>query len=145
MKNMFILLIGFLLNISTLNAKDKFFGKWVIKEKITTVVGISALSDKEIKSFLGNTLEYSVSFAKYNNETCNTPTYKKTILSKNDFLTSERISLSKLDIKTNSVTVVEVLDTKGNQCPGTGGLFYIKNKDSLITVIDGTYFKLNRI
>jgi len=145
MKNIFMILIGFILSTQTLNAKENFYGKWIIKEKISKATGVSTLSNEDINSFLGKTVEYSANFAKFDTEKCNSPQYKKTIISKNDFLTSERISFSNLDIKTKNITMVEVVNNNGTHCLSVGGLFYIKNKDSIITNINGTYFLLKRI
>lgn len=126
--------------------EETFYGQWQIK-KVLASAPVSTYSNDDIKTIVGKKLVFSKESANcfgdttdaLNNTAVN-PTYKKTVISKNDFETNNRVTFDKLGIKGDNITEIDVADTKGNGCT-----FFIKDNNTLILFGGGEYFKLSRI
>lgn len=129
-------------------SKEIFWGQWVIKKQLA-YGHVRTFSSDDIKCMIGKKLSFSKEKAScfgeqvsdLNNMVDN-PIYKKSVVSKSDFESGTRnyVTFDKLGIKSNSITEVNVNDSKGKGC-----LFYIKDNNSLILYGGGVYFQLDRM
>ncbi|GKX68969.1 hypothetical protein [Inconstantimicrobium mannanitabidum] len=128
--------------------RPSFYGTWTISKKLASNK-VTTFTDEDLNKIIGKTVifskEQSISFAEnvsdLNNIITN-PIYQKKTVS-NDTIASEtrnHVTLDKLGIKGNSVTEVEVINSKKY----TGCSFYIKDKNTLILSGGGVYLQLNR-
>jgi hypothetical protein len=123
--------------------KEVFYGQWVIKQ-VLAYGSVGTYSKKDAESLLGKSLSFSTVNANYFGDqpseidkVAANPVYKKTVISKGDFVTNYRMTLEKLGIKADSISEVTVSDTKG-----TVSIFLIKDDNTLIITGGGTYFEL---
>lgn len=121
------------------NKTDSFFGEWRVKKPIA-YCPIYGMDDKTINSYIGKKAIYKLDAARFDNEICNNPQYKKEIVSNEDFFVGFHIEIKNLGISSDTIKVIEI---KGWTNPGS--YLIIKNKNSLITVWDGVFFELERI
>jgi hypothetical protein len=136
---------------STDNSKDikvvdeTFYGQWEIK-KVLAYGPVGTYSNDDIKTIIGKKLTFSKESAScfgdqvdsLNNTAIN-PVYKKSVIFKNDFESSNRMTFDKLGIKEDSITEIDAVDAKGNGCT-----FFIKDNNTLILFGGGVYFELNK-
>lgn len=135
-------------NISTNKntAEETYYGQWQINKQLASAPA-STYSSDDIKTLIGKKSTFSKESATcfgdkisdLNNTAVN-PTYKKSVISKNDFETNNRVTFDKLGIKGDTITKVDVTDTKGNGCT-----FFIKDNNTLILFGGGEYFELSKI
>ncbi|WP_160670307.1 hypothetical protein [Clostridium sp. C8-1-8] len=130
------------------NAKETYIGTWVVKKEVGTGP-VQTLSKADIKKIVGKKLSFSKSKSSCFgekvsdvNKTINNPVYNKTSISKSKFDedNKNKVTFEKLGIKANSLTEINVKDSKGNRCN-----FYIKDKSTLILYGGGVYFELDKI
>jgi bla regulator protein blaR1 len=125
--------------------KEVFYGQWVIKQ-VLAYGSVGTYSKKDAESLLGKSLSFSTINASHFGDqpseidkVATKPVYKKTVISKGDFVTNYRMTLEKLGIKADSISEVTVSDSKGTVC-----IFLIKDDNTLIITGGGTYFELVR-
>ena len=144
-KYFFITICFSLLAICCIKANESLYGNWVVEKEIA-VGPVAAITEDEIKDFIGKKVVYSDKIAKFDGELLNNPKYLKTTILKDDFLTRERMPLTKLGISEKAVTEIEIYID--NDCASlwdsAGSQIYIKNKDALIIGYGGVYFELSR-
>ena len=78
---------------------------------------------------------------------CDSPSYKKTEYSQEDFIFSTKMTFETLDIKAMTITWVGIYLDGGfeNRWESIGNNLIIKDEDTLICGYSGTYFELDRI
>ena len=140
-----IKVIGNNVNQQSDQGQEKFFGKWIIKKELA-FGPVGTFSNDDIKGMIGKILIFSKENAScFGDQVSNliniaaNPTYKKSVVSKKDFESNYRVTFDKLGIKYESITEVNVNDSKGNEC-----VFFIKD-DSLIIYGGGVFFELDRM
>ena len=130
------------------NAKETYIGTWVVKKEVGTGP-VQALSKADIKKMVGKKLSFSKNKSSCFgenvsdlNKTISNPVYNKTAITKSKFDedNKNKMTFEKLGIKANSLTEINVKDSKGNRCN-----FYIKDKNTLILYGGGVYFELDKI
>lgn len=133
--------------ITTNQPQEIFYGQWVIK-KLLAYGSVGTYSKEDIKSIIGRKLSFSKEKAscfgdqvKYIDDVVINPIYKKTDISRIDFSTDyrKRLTFDDLGIKSDSVSQINVADSKGNGC-----VFFIKDNDTLILQGGGAFFELTR-
>jgi bla regulator protein BlaR1 len=131
--------------IKTNEGKETFYGDWVIK-KVAAYGSVGTYSKESAESLIGKSLSFSkdkaTSFGEQPadiNKVASNPVYKKTTISKADFVINYRMTLDKLGVNADSVTGVTVSDSKG-----TVSTFLVKDENTLIIIGGGTYFELVR-
>lgn len=124
---------------------EVYYGDWTIKRVLAYGNG-GTYSEGSAKELLGRSLSFSVDKANYFGEQASAvnkiltkPVYKKSIISNADFISNYRMSFDRLGIRSNSVSEVQVSDSKGNQVR-----FFIKDINTLIIYGGNTYFELVR-
>lgn len=129
----------------TNEGKETFYGDWVVK-KVLAYGSVGTYSKESAESLIGKSLSFSkdkaTSFGDQPsdiNKVASNPLYKKTTISKADFVTNYRMTLDKLGINADSVTGVTVSNSKG-----TVTTFLVKDENTLIIIGGGTYFELVR-
>ncbi|MEG6586762.1 hypothetical protein [Dendrosporobacter sp. 1207_IL3150] len=124
-----------------------FYGQWVIK-KVAAYGPVGTYSKEDVEKIVGKRLSFSKEKAscfgddiKYLNDVVVAPIYERTIISKSDFATENRNrpTFEDLGIKNDSVTRINVSDSKSTRC-----VFYIKDNSTLILYGGGTFFELSR-
>lgn len=127
--------------------QEIFYGQWVIK-KLLAYGPVGTYGNEDIKNIVGRKLNFSKEKAscfgdqiKYIDNIAINPIYKQTDISKNDFATDyrNRLTFDNLGIKSDSITQIDVSDSKGNGC-----VFFIKDNDTLILQGGGAFFELTR-
>jgi hypothetical protein len=125
--------------------KEAFYGDWVIK-KVLAYGPVGTYSKDAAESLIGKSLSFSKDKANFFgdqpsdiNEVAVNPVYKKSVISKGDFVTNYRIDLDKLGVKADSVSEITVSDSSGVVCT-----FLVKDENTLIIFGGGTYFELVR-
>ncbi len=126
-------------------SKEVFYGEWVI-QKVLAYGSAGTYSTESAESLLGKNLIFSEDKASnFGDEPsaiskiATNPIYKKTLVSKDEFITNYRMSLDKLGISSDSASEITVSDSKG-----TVSTFFIKDDNTLIIYGGGTYFELLR-
>jgi bla regulator protein BlaR1 len=126
-----------------LKPTEAFYGQWVIKQ-VLAFGQVGTYSNENTKTLIEKTLSFSQDKASYFGDqpsdiskVATSPVYKKTVISKGDFLTNYRMTFDKLGIKADSITQVTVSDSKG-----TVSTFLVKDDNTLIIIGGGTYFEL---
>lgn len=125
------------------NKTESFFGEWIVT-KIAGTSGIYAMSDEEMKSFIGKKAEYSQSLAAFDNEFRKNPVYKRETLSEATFFSGFRTSFENLGLKGESVTIINIYENQNNLWINPGSCLIIKDNDSMLTVWDGVFFEMTR-
>lgn len=75
-----------------------------------------------------------------NNDIVKSPIYKKSVITSDEFLSTWLVPLSTLSINSDTVTEIEVNDSKN--LPAC--TFFIKDNDTLILYGGGTFFQLKK-
>jgi hypothetical protein len=126
--------------------EEPYLGQWQIKKELAFAPA-STYSNDDIKAMIGKKLTFSKESAtcfgdniEYLNNTAVNPTYKKTVISKTDFQTNNRVTFERLGITGDSITQIDAADAEGN-----GSTFFIKDNNTLILSGGGVYFELTRI
>lgn len=124
---------------------EDFYGNWLINR--TVAFGkVSSLSDEEINELIGCSVEYSSNTAKFGNDICKNPVYKKSIISETNFFENNGYTTFKeLGLQGDSVTMVEIFCEKedySNFWYTIGGRFFVKDNNTLITNYEGVFFEL---
>ncbi len=134
-------------NGTTAQNSESFFGQWVI-EKVAGYSKSGTYSTDDIKKIIGKTLSFSKEQsscfgddASYLNNTVKDPTYKKSVITSDEFLNGWGVPISTLTINSNSVTEIEIDDAK--KFPAC--TFFIKDDNTLILYGGGTFFELKRV
>ena len=141
--SLLLLLIISVLSSLGCNQTEPFFGEWVVS-KIAGTSRISAMSEAEMKSFIGKRAEYNRTLATFDGESCENPIYKKETLSETDFFSNFRTSFENLDLKGKSVTLLNVYENQKTPWINPGSYLIIKDNDTMITIWDGVFFELKR-
>lgn len=134
-------------NAATVQNEESFYGQWVI-EKAVGYCRAGTYSSDDIKKIIGKKLSFSKEQsscfgddASYLNNTVKNPTYKKSVITADQFLDGWRVSISTLTINSNAVTQIQINDEKNfPACT-----FFIKDNNTLILYGGGTFFELSRI
>lgn len=129
----------------TNQAKEVFYGEWVINQ-VLAYGQAGTYSSEDAESLIGKSLSFSADRASFFGDqpsdiakVITNPVYKKTVISKSDFVTTYRMSFDKLGVKADSISDVTVSDSNR-----TGFIFFIKDDNTLIIYGGGTYFELVR-
>lgn|GEM_PF-2815914 len=135
-------------NTSNINNdnQEEFYGKWIISKAIASS-NVRSFSEEDINKIIGQQLSFSKdqssSFGDEINNMKNivtNPTYKKSIVFKNDFVSNYRASFDNLGIKDDSITEITVLNSKDiAECT-----FFLKDENTLILYGGGVFFQLNK-
>ena len=124
-----------------------YLGKWLVK-RVVAFAKISAIEDEEIKKFINKELVYSLNEAKIDNKLLENPYYKKSQISDDEFFEKGYIYLEDIGINKDNVNKVEVFSKNTNDYAYAwyefGGIFYIKDNDTLIVDYKGAYFEVKR-
>ncbi|WP_252238947.1 hypothetical protein [Clostridium sp. VAP51] len=133
-------------NPTEVQNEESFYGQWVI-EKAVGYSKVGTYSDEDIKKIVGKKLSFSKEHsscfgddASYLNDTVKNPTYKKSVITSDEFLSTWLVPLSTLSINSDTVTEIEVNDLKN--LPAC--TFFIKDNDTLILYGGGTFFQLKK-
>ncbi|NFG42755.1 hypothetical protein FC789_16755 [Clostridium botulinum] len=133
-------------NPTKVQNEESFYGQWVI-EKAVGYSKVGTYSDDDIKKIVGKKLSFSKEQsscfgddASYLNDTVKNPTYKKSVITSDEFLSTWLVPLSTLSINSDTVTEIEVNDSKN--LPAC--TFFIKDNDTLILYGGGTFFELKK-
>lgn len=133
-------------NPTEVQNEESFYGQWVI-ENVVGSGKVGTYSDDDIKKIVGKKLNFSKEQSScfgddvsYLNDTIKNPTYKKSVITSDDFLSNWLVPLSTLSINSNTVTEIEVNDSKN--LPAC--TFFIKDNDTLILYGGGTFFQLKK-
>lgn len=128
------------------DSEEIFYGQWTI-EKVLAFGPVGTYSKDDINKIIGKKLVFSKESAscfgdhiESLNNTAYNPNYKKTVISKNDFESSFRVTFDKLGIKADSITEVIATDTKGNGCT-----FFIMDDNTLMLYGGGVFFQLDKV
>jgi hypothetical protein len=132
---------------SALKNEESFYGDWVI-EKAIGYSKAGTYSQEDIKKLVGKKLSFSKekssSFGddvSYLNNIVKNPNYKKSKITKDEFETNFRASVSTLFTNSNNITEIEVVDDKGvSACT-----FFVKDNDTLVLYGGGTFFEVRRL
>lgn len=119
---------------------QSFYGKW----EITKVLGrsnISALNEEEVREQIGKQKEYFASMAVSGNVVVINPVYRITSMNIVEFENGERVNAKKIGIESDTVRRVKIDSSLGRS---DFGVFYIKDKDTLIYPIEGCWFEMKR-
>ncbi|WP_051624246.1 hypothetical protein [Clostridium akagii] len=134
-------------NSTTAQNEESFFGQWVI-EKVVGYSKAGTYSSDDIKKILGKNLSFSKEQSScfgddisYLNNTVKNPTYKKSVITSDEFTTGFRVPISTLTINSSTVTQIEINDEKNSPAC----TFFIKDDNTLILYGGGTFFELNRV
>jgi hypothetical protein len=98
------------------------------------MVGKKLSFSKEQSSCFGDNTSYL-------NDTVKNTTYKKSVITSDEFLKDWRVPISTLTINSNTVTEIEIVDAK--KIPAC--TFFIKDDNTLILYGGGTFFELSRV
>jgi hypothetical protein len=128
------------------DAKKIIFGTWVVTRQVIT--DPENFDAKTIKNLLKNKrITYSEKSAKFDNIECANPIYKETEFTNYDFFQKSRLELWILGIKEKTVTAIDVFEP--NDPPtvwqSVGNNVLIKDKNTLVLVIQGDYYILERV
>ena len=130
---------------SSNQSHEVFYGQWVIK-RVLAYGPAGTYSSDDVKNIEGRKVLFSQEKAacfgdqiRYLDNIAINPTYQKTIVSKNEFITGYRLKLESLGVKSDSLVQVNAKDANGNGC-----VFFIKDNDTLILYGGGTFFELVR-
>lgn len=135
-------------NSSTNNntVEETYYGQWQINKELASAP-VTTYSNDDIKNIIGKELTFSKESASCFgdkvsdlNYTAVNPTYKKSVISKSDFVANNRVTLDKLGVKGDTITRIDAADVKGNGCT-----FFIKDNNALILYGGGVYFELGKI
>ncbi|WP_315082028.1 hypothetical protein [uncultured Clostridium sp.] len=134
-------------NATKVQNEESFYGQWVI-EKVVGYGKVGTYSDDDIKKIVGKKLSFSKEQsncfgddASYLSDTVKNPTYKKSVITSDEFLSNWLVPLSTLTINSNTVTEIEVNDAKNLPvCT-----FFIKDNNTLILYGGGTFFELRKV
>lgn len=133
--------LGLLIACSKGGEAPFFEGTWVVTDH--KAPAISAMSQEEADSWVGKVAQYTQQKASFDGEVCESPTYEKTTMQDEDFLTGFRISPESLGFKQGPIEVVEVYC--GNKKWVAPGSILIKiDEDRVFTVWDGVFFLLHK-
>ena len=117
------------------------YGDWEIAAH--HALGISAMSSEEAKQWVGGKASYSDSMATFTDESCDSPSYYWSSVTKEQFFRSFRVSPEKLGIKATNIGIVKVL-CQGEDWFAPGTVLIEKNQDTFFTLWDGIFFELKR-
>lgn len=134
-------------NATTVQNEESFYGKWVIEKAVGYLRGGTYTGD-DIKKIAGKKLSFSKEQSScfgdntsYLNDTVKNPTYKKSVITSDEFLKDWLVPISTLTINSNTVTEIEIDDAK--KIPAC--TFFIKDDNTLILYGGGTFFELSRV
>lgn len=120
-----------------------FLGDWVINKKIATTP-IYALSDDEIKSYIGKKLSITTSKVSFEKNSYIDPNFKEHTLSDNEFILENKLSLKDLGINAESIKKIDVATKDGSLWNSFGNSFILKDSNTIIILWDGIFFELNK-
>ena len=133
---------------STINQPQEiFYGQWLIK-RLLAYGPVGTYSNEDIKNIVGRKLSFSKEKAscfgdqiKYLDDVAVNPVYTKTGISKSDFAREyrNRLTFDDLEIRSDSITQINVSDSKGNRC-----IFFVRDNDTLILQGGGVFLELAR-
>lgn len=134
-------------NSSGEKSAEKFYGTWTISKDLTTSKQITTYSSDDIKSIIGQKLIFSKEKATAFGESTDTlkqtiesPVYKKNVISKAKFEEEWKITFKDLGIQGDSITEVNVSNSKGeNTCD-----FLIVDDNTLILSGGGVFLQLKK-
>lgn len=134
-------------NATTAQNEESFFGQWVI-QKVVGYTKAGTYSADDIKKILGKNLSFSKEQSScfgddisYLNNTVKNPTYKKSVITSDEFTTGFRVPISTLTISSSTVTEIDINDEKNSPAC----TFFIKDDNTLILYGGGTFFELKRV
>lgn len=132
-------------NIKAPEKKEVFFGEWVIKREIASG-RVTEYDEQDIKKLLGKKITYLADMASFENDMLKNPYYEVSTISEEDFFADSYVSLEQLGVKAKSIIRVEVYKNQEYEDPpfSTGGIFFVKDRDTLILYDGGIYFELTR-
>ncbi len=144
------MILPFILMISTLPCWSQglapgkqVLGAWKIRRALRTS-NISALTNKEIRSYIGRKITYCTREFVSDGLSVPTPVYRSSSMTNSEFFATAYIPLSEINVKGDQVTVLKVADKKGTQLEQLGAEVYLGGPRPII-VIDGVFFELQMI
>jgi len=128
-------------------SEEAFYGHWQIK-KVIAYAPVGTYSSDDIHALTGKQLTlakdkatcFGDKIADMHN-TVTYPVYKKTVISKNDLLSSYRVTHNQLGLNDDSITKVEATGTNGFHTI----FFFTPDKNRLILYGGGTFFQLDKV
>lgn len=122
--------------------RTSYYGEWMVQKVLA--YGIGTYSSDDAEKLVGKSLNFSTDKASIFTDqpsdsevVINSPEYQETTVSSNDFQADYKMSFDTLGISTDSVTEVQV--TGQNEI---GGVFLLKDSNTIIMIAGGTYFEL---
>ncbi|MFL0249538.1 hypothetical protein ACJDT4_03815 [Clostridium neuense] len=120
------------------NQNESYYGNWHLS-KILGTTPVTAMDEKQMQNCMGTKIKISKeSFSDAINGVINNPKYVRRTVSADEFLSENKTSLKKLGIEGNSVQQIEVKSSNDV----TQSLLYITSNGTMITEIDGVFFKI---
>ncbi|MBN1052380.1 hypothetical protein DV092_10075 [Clostridium botulinum] len=120
----------------------------MVIEKVGGYGNVETYSDDDMKKIVGKKLSFSKEQSSclgddvsYLNDTVKNPTYKKSVITSDEFLSNWLVAISTLTINSNTLTKFEVNDAKN--LPAC--TFFIKDDNTLVLYGGGTFFELIRV
>lgn len=130
---------------SSTEEKKDYYGEWSVA-KVLAYGSVGTYSKEDAEKLMGKTLNFSADEAKiFTDKPSDTatiikkPSYKKDTISGSDFLANFRMSFDKLGISADLVTEIAISDPDGGVY-----MLLIKDSDTMILAVGGTYFELVR-
>lgn len=105
--------------------------------------GISAMSPEEAERWVGGKASYSDSMATFTDESCDSPSYRSSSVTKEHLFQEYRVNPEALGIESTRITIVEVL-CKGEDWVAPGSVLVRKDQNTFFTPWDGVFFELER-
>lgn len=141
----FIALTVFFCNAYAADGNEAFYGRWVIKGKITSGP-VSAYSEAEAQSLVGKEIVFSANSVGFDHVNKSKPFYEQIILSENEFQEKYLISSRRLGIRNTPIIEIDVYvdSSRASLWDSVGNVFFIKNKNSLILFSGGVFFELSK-
>lgn len=124
--------------------ESSFYGKWQITKMIETS-NISALGEEQIDAIIRKELTYSPEMAQYDSNICNNPFNEMTEIEAEEFMIGHKLSLKELGIDDGKVIVIDVYEDNGRKpWDSIGNYLLVKSPNTLITMVEGVYFEMQR-
>jgi hypothetical protein len=126
-------------NSANETSKDQksFYGDWQIKK----MAGYARITTGGDESLIGLKITLSKDLATLGNKFYDNPKYEITNKTKNEVANSFKTNLSDIGVNDNSIDKLDVLNKEDTD----GMTFFIKDNNTLIYYLDGTYYETIRL
>lgn len=120
------------------NSNKAYYGSWHLG-KIVATSPVTAMDENEMQKYMGTKIAISKeNFINARVGTVSNPKYIKSTISNDEFYTETKMQLKSIGVEANSVQKIEV---QGNDGSGEGCI-YVTENGSMITNIDGVFYKI---